>query len=578
MNRAGFIFWLPALAFTLPCQAFVLKSSESGNPTLWQSSRLPDGIPYYIQDSAYSESNREAELEAVRACFDQWQSVPGSDLKFKFKGLVTSGFDIDLTDGTNGVFWAKTSTLVHGGLTDIRNALGIAPTLEEEDHIIAGDIALNGVDFEWFTDFENPVLDARFIEGTLLHEIGHFIGLSHSPAGGATMLYVSDTGIPVAAGLSMDDQRGMLELYPDNIENSAKGSLTGVVTTQSGIAVFGAVVSIESQQGSLISSLMTSEDGRFNLTGLSPGNYQIWVAPLGPSNLRISLLVPGQINSSFRTANTSFLPIEKQNLEVLPNQITQVNQIVKEGSPVFRINRIQENNQLLNTAAVLKRDQSEMTLGVASKDLDASTEMLLEVSGSDLQILNMRQSKIQSSGVDLLLITADLKRISDQTAPGLRSITLRNGNQLAHAPGYLEIERSAPDYNFDGLDDRFQRRHFERFTSAEAGPTSDPDVDGLPNTDEFTAGTLPTDPDSVLEIIETIYTLDETTIRWIGQPERTYQVFSKNQATGTSWIRIGPKQESTGDEPTLMEFTDSENPPESRFYRVKVSLQSTLPE
>ncbi|HIL69875.1 MAG TPA: hypothetical protein EYG38_08505 [Verrucomicrobia bacterium] len=263
---------------------------------------------------------------------------------------------------------------------------------------------------------------------------------------------------------------------------------------------------------------------------------------------------------------------------MLPNQITQVNLIVKEGSPVFRINRIQENNQLLNTAAVLKRDQSEMTLGVASKDLDASTEMLLEVSGSDLQILNMRQSKIQSSGVDLLLITADLKRISDQTAPGLRSITLRNGNQLAHAPGYLEIERSAPDYNFDGLDDRFQRRHFERFTSAEAGPTSDPDVDGLPNTDEFTAGTLPTDPDSVLEIIETIYTLDETTIRWIGQPERTYQVFSKNQATGTSWIRIGPKQESTGDEPTLMEFTDSENPPESRFYRVKVSLQSTLPE
>ena len=85
---------------------------------------------------------------------------------------------------------------------------------------------------------------------------------------------------------------------------------------------------------------------------------------------------------------------------------------------------------------------------------------------------------------------------------GLRSTISKGGSNgvTSWANGFVEILPAFPDYNFDGLDDRFQRRYFPLFTQATAAPTADPDGDGVVNALEYFAGTDPTKATSRLRL------------------------------------------------------------------------------
>ncbi len=94
--------------------------------------------------------------------------------------------------------------------------------------------------------------------------------------------------------------------------------------------------------------------------------------------------------------------------------------------------------------------------------------------------------------------------ISSNATPGMRTLIIQQGANFAYANGYLEIKPLFPDFNFDGLDDLFQRQYFPLFTAPEAAPTADPDQDGLSNTYEARTGTNPNDSSSYYLKIERV--------------------------------------------------------------------------
>ena len=148
-------------------------------------------------------------------------AISNSYIKFEDGGLVGPVSDVNNNDDTNVLFWAKSSTLVNGGMDDITGALGVtyAEWLVSDLSITSADIVFNGVNFIWFTDPNGTNTSQQLVDGVALHEIGHFIGLNHSPLGGATMFWRGSCGLNTQNGLHADDMSGVSFLYPPNAIN-----------------------------------------------------------------------------------------------------------------------------------------------------------------------------------------------------------------------------------------------------------------------------------------------------------------------------------------------------------------------
>ena len=127
-------------------------------------------------------------------------------------------------------------------------------------------------------------------------------------------------------------------------------------------------------------------------------------------------------------------------------------------------------------------------------------------------------------------------------------------------------------YAGDTLDDAWQVQYFGLPPNANAGPLRDPDGDGQTNAFEFTAGLIPTDPNSRFTF---------TIAPVPGQPAekalsfspvvagRSYTITAKSPLTAPAWRAITPFAESQiGDMRTI---TDRDPSATLKFYRVEIT-------
>jgi hypothetical protein len=525
-------------------------------------------VRYFIASDAYSTTSatrREAEIAAVQACFDQWQSVPGSALKFEFAGFVSpNGIDVR-RDNTNVVFWAKQSTLVDGGAMNISGLRAWTwVTFANDGSILEGDIVLNGMQYQWFTDFNDTVSQAQFIESVLLHEIGHLVGLDHAVAGGAT-LAIGASGVSPEAGLSEDEVAALRFLYPLPATTSSK--ISGVVRL-GGSPILGAVVVAEDSQGNIAAATITRADGSYDLAGLAAGTYGVRVAPLDPANTGVEKLIRGaDVAPEYAAANTSFAATTNITITLAAGQNRSGLDFAVVSGPPMRITSISIPTPIPNlisvvrTPVTLQRGQANYFVAVSGATLKAGATLSISGDGVTVGPTTFLENRIAGS-IHTLVASAT---VASNATPGLRSFVVRLGNEVAYANGFVEIAPAFPDYNFDALDDRFQRMYWQPWTTANSAPARDPDGDLFSNAFEFRTGSNPVDAGSFRLPITAVNRTETAAVVTVQtEAGKRYQLYAKTVLGGGPWEPVGNTVTASRSQVTLTDVTAVN----SKFYRV----------
>lgn len=170
-------------------------------------------------------------------------------------------------------------------------------------------------------------LKAYDLESVLTHELGHFLGFSHSAVWSAMMFPFAPapgtisgtrpTPLQPDAPLADDDRTGLRILYRDPADTLHQGSISGRILPANSLAlpafpsgltgVFGAqVVAVDSSTGAVIGATL----GGWSCTGPGPaqfdGSYQISGLPVGSSYTVYAEALNGAANpSQFSTTLSS---------------------------------------------------------------------------------------------------------------------------------------------------------------------------------------------------------------------------------------------------------------------------------
>ena len=141
---------------------------------------------------------------------------------------------------------------------------------------------------------------------TLIHELGHCIGLDHAAAHSiwegvhGTVSVWGETpkmsyGIEVTNDLTLDDIAGASLLRPAGSWPRNVGSIAGRVTVGGEAARYVAVLAARLAGSDLApgESVFTDEQGRFLIEGLAPGDYLIWAGPMIRLDAHSELLARG---------------------------------------------------------------------------------------------------------------------------------------------------------------------------------------------------------------------------------------------------------------------------------------------
>lgn len=185
---------------------FVTFTTSGGTPLRWHD----DEIRYALDSNHPAELDGGAVEERTLASFDTWDELECLEPTFTYLGNQEN---LELGYSQNGsnenaVLW------VHDNWTEGNKVVALTKLTygASSGRIVDADIQLNAALFR-FTTTDQPGSIVIDLQNTLTHEIGHVLGLDHTPDAEATMAEEAPRGEVKKRTLEPDDVAGICFLY-----------------------------------------------------------------------------------------------------------------------------------------------------------------------------------------------------------------------------------------------------------------------------------------------------------------------------------------------------------------------------
>ncbi len=287
------------------------------------------------------------------------------------------------------------------------------------------------------------------IEGTLVHELGHALGLSHSGVVTSSLFASTFRATSRLRTPAADDLAFAVEVYPGG---GAKlfATLEGRITFSSGLPARKALVAaLDPDRNSLVGGL-TSATGDYLIAGVPPGNYLIYAEPLdGPTELpELGLAGPG--DTSFRTG--FFGGATPARMRLLGGSVERADFSVDAAAPSLNIERVgfalPGGTPRTQFGGVVRRGQIyDIQISGVGVDRPELTEGSFEFHGTGVTLVpGSAELVAMGSGPRL---DAQIQVSADAPA-GLVSFGLRLGDEISLFTGALEIidPPAPPNFGF----------------------------------------------------------------------------------------------------------------------------------